>query len=164
MWIYIHRSRSVCMYVNMHYAFVYTNLYPICFVLHFINVYCILYTHVWKNRICITHTHTCACDMMPNDITLKRPNLGTFLHFLCALSRSSPRCLSPTTRSRRSLERCWSSNTCRSRKNQYLDDSFHQGLTWETKENLCKNQVPLDSNLAGILYIYFYKYPWNTYV
>lgn len=46
MFICIHLSLSICMYVNLHYASVYTNLYPICFVLHFIHVYCILYTHV----------------------------------------------------------------------------------------------------------------------
>ena len=112
--LHVDLHKSICMYVNMHYALVYTNLYPICFVLHFIHIdihiyiYIELYIHVVKTRMCTPHTHTCACEMMPQaellffTIILKPPDLSISLDFLCAPSRSSPRCLSPTTRSRRS--------------------------------------------------------------
>ena len=149
--LHVDLHKSICMYVNMHYALVYTNLYPICFVLHFIHIdihiyiYIELYIHVVKTRMCTTHTRVhvrwCLkqnCYSSPSSWSLLT---SAFLStFFCAPSRSSPRCLSPTTRSRRSGWKCWSLNTCRSGKNHYVDDSFLPRLDLRNQSSFTRLQ------------------------
>lgn len=98
--LHVDLHKSICMYVNMNYALVYTNLNPICFVLHFIHVYIyihiVYYISMLSKHACAlhTHTHTCACEMMPQaeflffTIILKPPDLSILLHFLlCTQSK-----------------------------------------------------------------------------
>lgn len=98
--LHVDLHKSICMYVNMNYALVYTNLNPICFVLHFIHVYIyihiVYYISMLSKHACAlhTHTHTCACEMMPQaeflffTIMLKPPDLSISLHFLlCTQSK-----------------------------------------------------------------------------
>lgn len=142
--LHVDLHKSICMYVNMNYALVYTNLNPICFVLHFIHVYIyihiVYYISMLSKHACALHTHTHTHTRVHVRWCLKQNFYSSpsswslltsafFSTFFCAPSRSSPRCLSPTTRSRRSAWKCWSLNTCRSGKNHYIDDSFHRGLT-----------------------------------
>lgn len=58
--LHVDLHKSICMYVNMHYALVYTNLYPICFVLHFIHIYIYIlnYISMLSKPACALHTHT----------------------------------------------------------------------------------------------------------
>ena len=96
--LHVDLHKSICMYVNMNYALVYTNLNPICFVLHFIHVYIyihiVYYISMLSKHACALHTHTCACEMMPQaellffTIILKPPDLSILLHFLlCTQSK-----------------------------------------------------------------------------
>ena len=63
--LHVDLHKSICMYVNMNYALVYTNLNPICFVLHFIHIdihiYILNYISMLSKHACALHTHTHVC-------------------------------------------------------------------------------------------------------